>query len=193
MNAIKTLTLAGALAASLPLSAAARPHEEAPDADWLRVFRALARGGRLGIQVQALTPELRTHFGAPEDAGVLVSKVLPGTPAENAGVNVGDVILEVDGTSVAGTDELIRRLQQRNPGDEIAILVLRDKRKNTLMATLAEPGEVEGGGFPFEHGFRMHGMAPFADREAMQRRIDELEKRLQKLEERLEAGGKKKR
>src|SRR5262245_50302044 len=56
--------------------------------------------GYLGVGLTDLTPELRTHFGAPEDAGVMVSKVEPGSPADKAGIKVGDVLASIDGKEV---------------------------------------------------------------------------------------------
>src|SRR5436305_13618930 len=48
----------------------------------LDTFGKRVSGGYLGVGLLNLTPELRTHFGVPEDAGVLLSKVAPGSPAE---------------------------------------------------------------------------------------------------------------
>ena len=45
----------------------------------------MVRRGYLGVGLTELTPELRTHFGVPEESGVMVSKVEPGSPAEKAG------------------------------------------------------------------------------------------------------------
>ena len=53
---------------------------------------AAGRGqGRLGVHVQPMTPALRAYFDAPEDRGVLVARVEPGSPAGDAGVEAGDV------------------------------------------------------------------------------------------------------
>ncbi|HEY0510785.1 MAG TPA: PDZ domain-containing protein, partial [Thermoanaerobaculia bacterium] len=60
----------------------------------------LVRRGYLGIGLTELTPELRTHFGVPEEAGVMVSKVEPGSPAEKAGIKVGDILTRVDGNAI---------------------------------------------------------------------------------------------
>src|SRR4051812_40154999 len=58
--------------------------------------------GRLGVMVMGLTPELRAYFGAPKDAGLLVARVQPKSPASRAGIQVGDVLTTVAGTKVQG-------------------------------------------------------------------------------------------
>src|SRR5215475_13923485 len=60
----------------------------------------MVRRGYLGTALMDLTPELRTHFGVPEEAGVMVSRVESGSPAEKAGLKVGDILTRVDGAAV---------------------------------------------------------------------------------------------
>jgi len=55
----------------------------------------------VGISLTELTPELREFFGAPKDAGVLVSSVAENGPAAKAGVRVGDVITSANGKATA--------------------------------------------------------------------------------------------
>lgn len=94
---------------------------------------------RLGVQLVETTPELRGHLGGGEDAGVLVSKVLPGTPAERAGIHVGDLILSVEGQDVATSGELIEALEGRE--GTIKLRVARDRRPMTIEVQLPEPEE----------------------------------------------------
>jgi hypothetical protein len=105
----------------------------------------MGKGGFLGVFLTPLTPELQSHFGAPEGSGVLVSKVLPDTAAAAAGVQVGDLILAVDGEAVAGPGELARAVSAHEPGTTVSLEVLRDGRRETLSATLARH---EGAVFP---------------------------------------------
>ena len=62
---------------------------------------------RLGIQVQEMTPELRAWFQAPQTAGVLVTRVEPDSPAQEAGVQVGDVIVEAGGEALETPRDLV--------------------------------------------------------------------------------------
>lgn len=99
----------------------------------------LAAGrGYLGIVTTWLTPELRTHFGAPEDAGVLVGQVASGTPAEKAGLEVGDVIVAINGENVASAGDVMAEIRKLEAGDEARLDIIRDGRTQTLTATIEE-------------------------------------------------------
>jgi serine protease Do len=95
---------------------------------------------RLGVQLIETTPELREHLGSDEDTGVLVSKVLAGTPAEHAGIAVGDLIVEVDGDDIGSTGDLVEALSER-AGESFGITVLRDGKSQTIDVTLPEVEE----------------------------------------------------
>ena len=58
---------------------------------------------KLGVELVQPTSELREHYGAPSDAGVIVGKVLEGMPAEDAGIRVGDVIVSANGREIEMT------------------------------------------------------------------------------------------
>ena len=100
---------------------------------------------KLGVQLAETTPELREHLGGSEEAGVLVSKVLSDTPAEKAGIQVGDLILSVNGGEVASTAELVGALVDKD-GPTIELEVVRDGRKLKLQADILEPDEDESAG-----------------------------------------------
>jgi membrane-associated protease RseP (regulator of RpoE activity) len=92
----------------------------------------------LGVQLVEMTPELREHLGAEENTGVLVSKVLQGTPAENAGVHVGDLIVAVDGEEISNSVDLRRALQGK-AGETFDVQVIRDRTPMSLEVTIPEP------------------------------------------------------
>ena len=94
--------------------------------------------GYLGVHVIELTPELRRHFSVPEEFGVLVSKVEDGSPAAQAGVAVGDVLVAVDGEPIAGSWDLRRAVGPKRNGDTASVDVVRDGRARELTATLEE-------------------------------------------------------
>jgi S1-C subfamily serine protease len=91
--------------------------------------------GRLGVQLNELTPELAAYFGA-KDGGVLVARVTPDSPAAKAGLKAGDVITSVDGDRVRDTDDLVDELRDKE--GEITIGIVRDKGESTVKATLEE-------------------------------------------------------
>lgn len=92
----------------------------------------------LGVHLLGLTPELRLHFGAVADRGVLVSRVEPDSPAARAGIAVGDLITGVDGAPLATPAQLVGRILHREEGDEIELQIVRDGSDRALRATLAE-------------------------------------------------------
>jgi len=96
------------------------------------------RKPRLGVQLVETTPELRKHLGGDEDAGVLVSKILSGLPAQRAGLQVGDLIVAVDGESVATSDDLIQALRDKL-GQTFDVEIVRDHRTRTVEVTIPEP------------------------------------------------------
>ena len=69
--------------------------------------------------------------------GAIVDSVEAGTPAEAAGVLAGDVVIEIDGTPINGTTGLVAAIRDREPGDQIEIVVVRDGEPVSLTATLA--------------------------------------------------------
>ena len=92
--------------------------------------------GFLGVHLVRLTKELRAHFGAPEDTGVLVAKVVKNSPAEKAGLKVGDVLVEVDGQKVTSTWKVQRIIGKKKKGEKSALKIVRNKRERKLSASI---------------------------------------------------------
>ena len=170
--------LAAAVAILLAAPAMARPpHHEVMDFPWM-----FSRG-RIGIQVHPMTPELRKHFGAPEDQGVLVVKVEEGRPAALAGVKVGDIALALDGSPLESPRTLARAIH-RAPEDKTVMLEVLRKGKLHSITLEPEPlrqpwAEAEGWADHFERGLREGGRE-------LERRLHDLEERLDDLRENLE-------
>ena len=99
--------------------------------------------GRLGVQIQALTPELAKSFKLPDTKGVLVASVEPGSPAAKAGLQSGDVILGFEGKPVQSANELPRLVAGLKPGTAVTLDLWRNGERRQVKATLAEfPNEV---------------------------------------------------
>jgi hypothetical protein len=75
---------------------------------------------------------------ADQGDGVLVSGVLPGSPAEKAGLRAGDRIVSVDGEKVGGLEDYSGILKSHQPGDKVRITFTRDGKTETIEASLAE-------------------------------------------------------
>ena len=95
-------------------------------------------GGFLGVQLTDLTPELRSHFGVPEDEGVMVGRVVDDSPAFDAGLAAGDIIIGVDGESIGSSMDLTRAIRSREEGDTVSLEVWRDGSFSIITATLDE-------------------------------------------------------
>lgn len=94
---------------------------------------------RLGVQLVETTPELREHLGGSESAGVLVSKVLVGTPAAAAGIRVGDLLVSVDGRDVADVAGLREALAEA--GVSCSIELVREGKRRTLDVRFPDPDD----------------------------------------------------
>jgi len=94
--------------------------------------------GFLGVQLLKLTEELRSHFGADKDAGVLIAKVEKDSPALKAGMQVGDILTEVDGQKVKNIHQVIRLIGKKKEGEQAKLKVVRQGKHKTLTATIQE-------------------------------------------------------
>jgi len=94
--------------------------------------------GRLGVGIQDITPELAKSFNVKDARGILVGSVDAGGPADKAGMKVGDIITQVNGTRVDDMNALRNRVAATPPGSEITITVLRDGHEQQLHPKLTE-------------------------------------------------------
>ncbi|HEX6956791.1 MAG TPA: DegQ family serine endoprotease [Ferrovibrio sp.] len=94
--------------------------------------------GWLGVQIQSVTDEMVEALGLDKARGALVAKVVPGGPAEKAGIESGDVIVALDGKPIATTNALTRSVAETPVGKTVNVDVLRKGKKRTVKATLGE-------------------------------------------------------
>ncbi len=159
----------------------------------------VGRRGFLGVRLIEITPELRAHFGAPRDAGVLVSEVEADTPAAKGGIEVGDVITAVDGESAGWTGDVSRAIGRKNGGETVQIDLVRSRASRKLAVKVEErkgrERSIDLGDLRDNlrgHAWVMRDMEKvrplLGDLEGlsrMRKRMAELEKRLKDLEKRL--------
>jgi serine protease Do len=108
----------------------------------------LAKGkvtrGWLGVSIQPLTPELAKSFGATDDDGVLVTDVVPESPAARAGLQAGDIILEFDGKRTTSPSDLQRIVGLTTPGTAARLRVWRDHAEKMVELKIGDaPDERE--------------------------------------------------
>ncbi|RZM77848.1 HhoA/HhoB/HtrA family serine endopeptidase [Leptolyngbya iicbica] len=100
----------------------------------------------LGVQIATLTPDIARRNNEdpnagvllPEVSGVLVIRVVPNTPAAEAGLRRGDVVLEIDGEAIASADVLQRRVEDSRVGQTLRLKVRRGNQLEQLTVTTAE-------------------------------------------------------
>jgi len=122
------------------------PIEVAMDVvDQLKTKGRVSRGW-LGVLIQDVTLELAESFGMKKPRGALVAKVLPDSPAEAAGIRVGDVIVRFDNHEVINSATLPPIVGSSKVGVALPVEVVRNARSRTIMVNLGElpdDGEME--------------------------------------------------
>ena len=96
--------------------------------------------GLLGVLIQNLDEGMARSFGYEGTDGALVSHVNAGSPAEEAGIRPGDIILEFDGVAIDDVDRLRFEVAAREPGTEVEVRFLRDGVQQTVQAVIDRLG-----------------------------------------------------
>jgi S1-C subfamily serine protease len=92
----------------------------------------------LGVTGEDITPELAEEFGLDANQGAVVVEVQPDTGAAEAGVEPGDIIIEVDGETLSTMSELVALVREREPGDELTLSIVRGGEPVEIDVTLGE-------------------------------------------------------
>lgn len=92
----------------------------------------------IGVYIQDLNEELSEHFGVKKGTGLLVSKISEDSPAEKAGLKVGDIIVKANGKRVETTNELVDLIQDKERGEKIKIVFLRDRKERSAEVEIEE-------------------------------------------------------
>ncbi len=154
----------------------------------------------LGVVLTDLSPELREHFGAPKENGVIVSSVEENSPADKAGLRVGDIITSIDGNDVNSSWALRNTLKDKKEGDSVRIEYLRGRTRQTAVASVVEK-EFRGAtilqGRDFEEFSRSIGqnfsgpewrarVERLSNCDELQAKLREIETRMKDLEKKLQ-------
>ena len=127
-SGVNTLILSGA-------AGTAGPGFAAPSNIVRAVFEQIKRTGRvrrgeIGVRAQTVTPTLAAGLGLKRDQGAVLADVAPGSPADRAGLSVGDLVLTLDGKPIENGRQLHVNLYRREVGDLVRLEVLRgDSRR----------------------------------------------------------------
>jgi S1-C subfamily serine protease len=100
--------------------------------------RGEVRRAYVGVEPTQVTPEVAEAFGLSVEEGVAVEQVVPESPAEQAGLRGGDVIVEIDGEETKTVEDLFARLRDFEPGDTVTLEIVRGDDFRTVEVTLGE-------------------------------------------------------
>lgn len=95
--------------------------------------------GQLGVSAQDITPDLATAFNITSTKGAAVTQVLPSSPAQQAGIKVGDIITSVNGSPVSNASDVINTIGFLRVDSKTSINLLRNNKTITLDVTLSDP------------------------------------------------------
>jgi S1-C subfamily serine protease len=127
-----------------------------PSATVREVFAQIRESGKvehayLGVRTQAIDEVLATTYRLPVETGVIIAEVIPGSPADDAGLKEGDrsvifggtsyvlggdIVTAADGEQVASPDDLRRLIEAKEPGDAMTLDIRRGESKRTVSVTL---------------------------------------------------------
>ncbi|MBI4340225.1 MAG: PDZ domain-containing protein [Chloroflexi bacterium] len=100
-----------------------------------------AEDGWLGVVVKDVNTGTKHQFNLMVDSGAVVAKLVPGGPAEAAGVKAGDVIQAVNGQAVTDTKQFKKGIEALSPGDPVTLAIVRGSDALTITATLGSEPE----------------------------------------------------
>ena len=116
-----------------------------------------AGSGWLGVSTQDLTPKLSRRFNLKVEAGAFVKDVMADSPAEKAGLQEEDVIVEFNGKRVDDADDLLQAVRKARPGTPANVVVMRNNERKTLQATIgSQPRDRHSFSFAPPHPPRVH-------------------------------------
>ncbi|MEM2642745.1 MAG: trypsin-like peptidase domain-containing protein [Candidatus Bathyarchaeia archaeon] len=92
----------------------------------------------LGIIGLSLSKEISSYYGIPLDEGVLVTKVVEGSPADEAGIEAGDIILAMDNVPITRIEKLLSEIHKREVGEKVSLVIYRGGLKYSIEVILAK-------------------------------------------------------
>jgi serine protease Do len=108
----------------------------------LRKYGRVVRGW-LGVTVQEITPEIAEAMELESSQGVLIADVIKGSPAAEAGVRQGDVVVSINGKEVNDPSALQFLVSEIPPGTRVPVTVIRDGGRKTVTVTIGDLSEAE--------------------------------------------------
>jgi C-terminal processing protease CtpA/Prc len=107
------------------------------DDDNLQIFMG-SGGGWLGVGVAEVSPDKVKSLKLPEERGALLGKIVPDSPAAKAGLKENDVVLEINGQRIEGTEQFRRMIHEIPAGRTANLTVWRDGRSQSIKVTVGK-------------------------------------------------------
>ena len=99
--------------------------------DELREYGKIERDFEIGLRIQSIDEGIAKYYNLKTTKGVIVTSIYPGTPAEKAGIEVGDIILEVEGFKINSESSIFGVFHEFRTGQEVTLQILRDHKELT--------------------------------------------------------------
>ncbi len=90
----------------------------------------------IGVNAVDVNPKLVAYYNLPTDKGVVVTNVAPGSGADRAGIEVGDIIIKIDNTEVNNTRDLIKVINKYRVGDSVVVELYRGEQRGQIEVAL---------------------------------------------------------
>lgn len=105
--------------------------------DQLKTKGSVTRGW-LGVVIQDLSEEMADYYGIPDKKGIMVMEVMPGNPAEAAGIQPKDIIVEINGQPVVTSRDLTNLVAGLNVGEKTKVVLIRNGKKQSVQVEIAK-------------------------------------------------------
>jgi C-terminal processing protease CtpA/Prc len=104
----------------------------------LKVYEESSKSGYLGVYLQSIDRDLKEALELESRKGALIAGVVDDSPADEAGLEEEDVVVEFDGKMVRNSSQLTRWIKKRSPGDKVDLVVIRDGKKQNIAVVLGK-------------------------------------------------------
>jgi S1-C subfamily serine protease len=153
----------------------------------------------IGVSMQSLSGDLGEYFAVPDGEGALITEVMEDSPAEKAGLKVGDVIVGINGETVEGPGDVSSIMRGKDRGEEVELSIIRDRSSEKIALEVDEietygwdPQQsapmpnVQVPNFNWDQFHNWNYRIPDIDTDRMQERMEKLQQNLEKMQLRLE-------
>lgn len=104
----------------------------------LKQYGKINRDFEIGMRIQSIDEGIARYYHLKNTKGVIVTKVYPNTPADKAGIEVGDIILEVEGYRINGENTMFSVFHEFRTGQTITLKIIRDEKEITKQMKLVK-------------------------------------------------------